>query len=336
MLTLLLSAKVNELIDLNLKKMKVNVKLVQINSELGAGTRGASGGFLGLLKAAISKKSTLFDKLESIIVPHANEVLEDTVVFQFAKRVTSLLAVFKGVSDSVRMVLKSKGGFPVVLAGDHSTAIGTISGVKAAFPNKKIGVIWIDAHADIHTPYTTPSGNMHGMPIAASLNLDNQRAEGNQPNSVVIDCWNKIKNLSGIAPKISANDIVYIGVRDTEWQEDQLIAEYNIKNFTVDEVRRIGMEQTVLSTLNILSNTDVIYISYDVDVLDPSQSRGTGTPVDNGFLLHEVKDMIGKLILEPKVKCFEIVEINPDLDDKGNKMAEMALEVLEIVVAAKS
>jgi len=331
----LILAKVSDLGKLNLKKMKLNVKLVQINSELGAGTRGASGGFRGLVKAAISKKSNLFDQLDSIIVPHANDALEDPVVFQFSKRVIALLQVFKDVCNSVKYVLQLGGKFPVVLAGDHSTAIGTIAGVKGAFPSQRVGVIWIDAHADIHTPYTTPSGNMHGMPIAASLNLDNKLDEGNNPNSIVVDCWNEIKNLAGISPKVSVNDIVYIGVRDTEWQEDKLIDEYKIKNFTVDEVRGLGVKQAVLSVLSSLSSTDVIYISYDVDVLDPSQSRGTGTPVDKGFLLHEVKEMIGELISDPKVKCFEIVEINPGLDDKGNKMAEMALEVLEIVVAAK-
>jgi len=309
--------------------------LVQINSELGAGTRGASKGILGLSKAAVSKGSSLFEDLDFIVVPHANEALEDLIKFKFAKRISQLLPVFTAVCNSVRNILTSKTHFPVVLAGDHSTAVGTIAGMKAAYPNKTIGVIWIDAHADIHTPYTTPSGNMHGMPIAASLNFDHQLPNGNSPHEEVIALWNDVKNVSNIAPKIKPNDIVYIGVRDIEWQEEALMNEHGIRNFKVEEVREKGIDQIVSTTLELLKNTDVIYISYDVDVLDPSLSRGTGTPVDNGFKLEEVKQLISKLIAEPKVKCFEMVEINPTLDDKGNRMAEMALEVLEIVVAIK-
>lgn len=318
-----------------MKEKKLNIKLIQINSELGAGIRGTSGGLAGLLKAASSKGSFLFDKLEAVIVPHANEVLEDPIKFEFSRRITHLLPVFRAVSNSVKGVLISKNKFPIVLAGDHSTAVGTIAGVKAAFSNKTVGVIWIDAHSDIHTPYTTPSGNMHGMPIAASLNLDNKECLDNKPHDTVVDLWNDLKNMSDISPKMKPEHLVYIGVRDTEWQENNLINKYEIRNFTVEEVRKIGINQTVIAVLNTLRATDVIYISYDVDVLDPSLSRGTGTPVKNGFFLEEVKSLIEELISEPKVKCFEMVEINPTLDDKGNRMAEMALEVLEIIVAAK-
>jgi len=315
---------------------KLNIKLVQINSELGAGTRGASSGLFGLYKAANSRGNSLFHDLDVVFVPHANKALEDPIKFKFAKRIAQLLPVFKDVCKSVKCILTSKTHFPIILAGDHSTAVGTIAGIKAAYSDKDIGVIWIDAHADIHTPYTTPSGNIHGMPIAASLNLDHELPQGNTPHKDVVLLWNKVKNLSNIAPKVRSENIVYIGVRDVEWQEEVLMKENGIKNFSVDEVRKKGIDQVVSQTLDILKNTDVIYISYDVDVLDPSLSRGTGTPVDNGFNLEEVKQIIGKLVVEPKVKCFEMVEINPLLDDKGNKMAEMAFEVLEIVVAIKN
>lgn len=318
-----------------MKNKKLNIKLVQISSELGAGTRGASKGILGLSKAADSKGSTLFSDLDLVFVPHANKALEDPVKFLFAKRITQLLPVFKDVCNSVKSILNSETHFPIVLAGDHSTSVGTIAGMKAAYPGKTIGVIWIDAHADIHTPYTTPSGNMHGMPIAASLNLDNQLPNGNTPHKEVIALWNEVKNLTNIVPKMLPGNIVYIGVRDIEWQEEALINKYCIKNFQVDEVRDKGIDHVISTTLELLKNTDVIYISYDVDVLDPSLSRGTGTPVDNGFKLEEVKQIISKLLSDPKVKCFEMVEINPTLDDKGNKMAEMAFEVLEVVVSIK-
>lgn len=316
--------------------MNIKTKLIHINSEIGAGTRGASKGILGMLRAAYTKGSMLFNESESEVIPHANSVQEDPIKYQFSKRVTSLLPVFNAVSKSIEVVLRKGKQFPIVLAGDHSTAVGTIAGIKGAFPNKKIGVIWIDAHADIHTPYTTPSGNMHGMPIAASLGIDNKLKARNSPHDVVISTWGKIKNLSIPEAKILPEDLVYIGVRDVEQEEADLISKYKVKNFTVDTVREIGVEKTVRETFALLTDVDLIYVSYDVDVLDPSQSRGTGTPVEHGFLIEEIKEMIKLIISEPKVKCFEMVEINPDLDDKGNRMAEMAFEVLEIVVAEKS
>ena len=318
-----------------MRNNRLNIKLVQISSELGAGTRGASKGMSGLVNASINKGSRVFDELDLIVVPNANDALEDPLKFKYAKRITQLLPIFEDVSNSVRNILSSETNFPIVLAGDHSTAVGTIAGMKAAYPDKNIGVIWIDAHADIHTPYTTPSGNMHGMPIAVSLNLDHQLSNGNEPHEEVIELWDKVKNLTNISPKLKSKDIVYIGVRDVEWQEEALMNQFEIRNFKVEEVREKGVDYIVNTTLKLLKDTDVIYISYDVDVLDPSLSRGTGTPVDNGFMLEEIKGIISKLVVEPKVKCFEMVEINPTLDDKGNKMAEMALEILELVVALK-
>lgn len=313
-----------------MKKITKKIKLVQINSELGAGTRGASKGVSGLLKASLDFKRYVFEEYSMVFVPHANEVLKDPVRFKYAKRITELLPVFKRVSDLVKLVLRS-GDTPVVLAGDHSTAVGTIAGVKSAYPDARIGVIWIDAHADIHSPYTTPSGNMHGMPIAASLNIDNKLKGQNTPHVEVVEKWELLKRLNGIQPKIEEEDLVYVGVRDTEWQEDQLLESLKIMNVSIEELRSRKVHQTVALILNQLKSVDHIYISYDVDVLDPSLSRGTGTPVDNGLFLDEVKELLSKLCQSPKVVCFEMVEINPLLDE-GNKMAEMAFEVLEVVI----
>lgn len=307
------------------------IKLIKISSELGAGTRGASKGFEGLKSADAMRGSNLFSQHEVISIKDKNDSLLKNIHFPTAKRIKDILEVLQDVSKTVKSQLKEKN-FPIIIAGDHSIATGTIAGIKAANPNKNIGVIWIDAHADIHTPYTTPSGNMHGMPIAASLGLDHKLPLGNNPKNEVVKLWNDVKNLEGISPKIKPENIVYVGLRDTEWQEDKILRELEIQKYTVDFVRRNGGVSTAESILNHLINTDIIYISFDVDVLDTSLSRGTGTPVPNGLFLREVINLVKSLAKSPKLCCFEIVEINPIIDDKGNLMAEMGLDVLEELI----
>lgn len=130
------------------------------------------------------------------------------------------------VSDEVSSTL-AKGEFPIVLAGDHSTAAGTIAGIKAMYPKSKLGVIWIDAHADLHSPYTTPSGNMHGMPLAMALDEDNLEAKVNKLDQETINYWYQLKNVGKIAPKISYRDLVLISARDMERPEAALLK--NIK-----------------------------------------------------------------------------------------------------------
>jgi arginase len=223
--------------------------------------------------------------------------------------------------------LKS-GLFPIVLAGDHSTGGATISGIKMANPKRKLGVIWIDAHADLHTPYTTPSGNMHGMPLAIALNEDNKACKVHEVDDKTVDYWEKLKNIGKISPKINPEDIVFIALRDFEKEEETLIKKHNIKVIPVAEVRRKGVEQVVRQTLLNLNHCDDIYISFDVDSLDSGISRGTGTPVPNGLREKEAEDLLASLMQNHKICCFEITEVNPTLD-KENLMAEIAFNILQ-------
>lgn len=202
-------------------------------------------------------------------------------------------------------------------------------GIKAAEPKKRLGVIWIDAHADLHTPYTTPSGNMHGMPLAMVCQLDNLECKVNEPTEDTITYWEKIKTIGGDFPKILPSDIVFISVRDTEEPENFLINKYGIKNFKTSEVRTKGITQIAKETLEILKDCDQVYISFDVDSLDSSISMGTGTPVPNGLTVEEAIQLNAELIKDKRVCCWEIVEVNPTLDSE-NTMAEAAFEVLEI------
>ncbi len=304
-----------------------NIKILEVNSEIGAGTRGASLGVDAIKIAALDFMSSFFVNFPSEKIQNENRLLYEPVESPYAKRIQGVLTIYERVAEAVQKTLSS-GLFPVVLAGDHSSAGGTIAGIKMAKPKSRLGVIWIDAHADMHTPYTTPSGNMHGMPLAASLNEDNLECGVHNPDDKTVDLWNKLKNIGDISPKINPQDIVFIALRDYEKEEEHLLKKHNIKMIPVQEVRKKGIVSIVRQTILHLSDCDDIYVSFDVDSLDSSISRGTGTPVSNGLKEREAEDMIAAFMQNHKICCFEITEVNPTLD-KENLMAEIAFNVLQ-------
>lgn len=304
-----------------------NIKILEVNSEIGAGTRGASLGVDAIKIAALDFMSSFFVNFPSEKIQNENRLLYEPVESPYAKRIQGVLTIYERVAEAVQKTLSS-GLFPVVLAGDHSSAGGTIAGIKMAKPKSRLGVIWIDAHADMHTPYTTPSGNMHGMPLAASLNEDNLECGVHNPDEKTVDLWNKLKNIGDISPKINPQDIVFIALRDYEKEEEHLLKKHNIKVIPVQEVRKKGIVSIVRQTILHLSDCDDIYVSFDVDSLDSSISRGTGTPVSNGLKEREAEDMIAAFMQNHKICCFEITEVNPTLD-KENLMAEIAFNVLQ-------
>lgn len=304
-----------------------NIKIIEVKSEIGAGTRGASLGVDAIRIAALDFMSSFFVNFPSEQVENENRLLYEPVASPYAKRIQGIYTMYDRVSKSVSETLKS-GLFPVVLAGDHSTAGGTIAGIKMAKPKSRIGVIWIDAHADMHTPYTTPSGNMHGMPLATALGEDNKDNQVHSPDPQTIEIWEKIKNIGKISPKINPEDIVFIALRDFEKEEESLIRKHNIKVIPVQEVRRKGVENVVRQTMLHLSACDDIYVSFDVDSLDSSISRGTGTPVSNGLKEREAEDLMASFMQNHKICCFEVTEVNPTLD-KENLMAEIAFNILQ-------
>ena len=304
------------------------IKIIKNRSDIGAGTRGSDMGIDAIEIAAINCGSDFFNRYNFHDVETENDVVYEKQKAPFAKRINKVLAVCTRLSDAVKNTL-NQNEFPLVLSGDHSSALGTISGIKTAFPDKRLGVVWIDAHADIHSPYTTPSGNVHGMPLAAALADDNLDRKINDLTPDTDKAWEGLKNIGGIAPKVLHSDVVYFGVRDTEEPEEYAIAKNAIKNYRVDEVRFRGMDVCIDETLAKLSDCDLIYISFDVDSMDCDLiSKGTGTPVSKGFDQDEIKDIINKVIESGKVACVEVVEVNPCLDNKGNVMAETAFDVL--------
>ena len=147
--------------------------------------------------------------------------------------------------------------------------------------------------------------------------------------------WDALKNCQGFSPKILPEDLIFYGVRDTEEPEDKQIEKLNLKNFTVEETRELGIKTAVQEGLKRLSHCDIIYISFDVDSMDCDLvSKGTGTPVPNGYTPEEAYELIEEFLKSGKVACFEMVEINPTLDDKINLMAETAFAILDKTVVA--
>lgn len=303
------------------------IKLIEVKSEIGAGTRGSSMGVDAIKIAALDFGSPFFKKFKSVEVQNENQLLLEPVVNDYAKRIKGVYTLNDRLANEIKKTLL-KEEVPIVLAGDHSSALGTISGIKMAYPTKRVGVIWIDAHADIHTPYTTPSGNMHGMPIACVLGEDNKERQQNKPDDETVEYWEKLKNLGGITPKLHYNDLVYIALRDFEPQEDFLIKKNKVRVFNLQEIRKKAVERVAIESLNYLDHCDMIYVSFDVDSMDSRISSGTGTPVPNGITEKEAGNLIYYIMRSKKIVCFEMVEINPTLD-KENLMAENAFEILQ-------
>lgn len=309
----------------------MKVKIIKNRSDIGAGTRGADMGIDAIEIAAINQGNDFFNRYEHEDLETDNESVYNKVQNSFAKRIAHVEIQCERLCDMVSETIQA-GYFPLVLSGDHSSALGTMSGIKAAYPDKRMGVIWIDAHADLHSPYTTPSGNVHGMPLAAALGFDNIDKKINDLYDTTYKEWEDIKNIGKKGPKVQAQDVTFFGVRDTEDAEDYLMEKHQIKNYMVAEIRYRGLEVCVQETLEQLKDCDMIYISFDVDSLDCDMiSYGTGTPVPKGFDQYEVIKIINGLLASKKVVGLEFVEVNPLLDMKGNKMAETAFEVLEAV-----
>ncbi|MEH7120684.1 arginase [Neobacillus vireti] len=202
------------------------------------------------------------------------------------------------------------GAFPLVLGGDHSIAIGTLAGVSKHYQN--LGVIWYDAHGDLNTAETSPSGNIHGMPLAVSIGLGHPL----------------LTELGGYNPKVKPENIVIIGARSLDDGEKELIKEKGIKVYTMHEIDRLGMAKVMEETIAYLSQkTDGVHLSLDLDGLDPSDAPGVGTPVIGGISYRESHLAMEMLEEAGIITSAEFVEVNPILDEK-NKTAICAVELM--------
>jgi arginase len=307
--------------------------IITVRSDIGAGFRGSAEGITALLD--LSAKSGIADHLEK---KDCAVTFADGFSSIYAKNIENILHICEVVCIEVYASLRS-GQFPIVISGDHSSAVGTIAGIKKAKPESRLGIIWIDAHADLHTPFTSHSGNMHGMPLAASLGLDNIACLLRDPDKLTVDFWERFKRIGGQSKKIRPLDIVYVTLRDLEAQEYELIKKHGIRNFTTEELKEQKEKVIGALILEHLKDCTDIYLSFDTDSLEGSISKGTGLPVDNGIMPKEAEALIGIILEDPKMICFEITELNPRLDvnDATIKMVyqilEKALSVLKILPA---
>jgi len=323
---------------MNAKTAQKPFTIIEIRSELGAAQLGASLAPDAIRLAARKAGSDFFAQYPTITLADRNALLAQKTIPDYgaktAKNIRYIVENCQTACNTVTDTLEA-GQFPLVISADHSSAAGVIAGVKQAYPEQRLGVIWIDAHSDLHTPYTTYSGNMHGMPLGAALALDTEARTmlDKTPNTLPLTAqrqWNQLKQLGGITPTVLPQDLVLIGVRYFKPEHSALIDGLNIKLYDVAAVRKQGSETLPAAITDYLQQCDKLYISFDVDSLDcDAVSRGTGTPEPNGLYVDEVIHIIQQLMAHPKVCCLEISEVNPLLDDKGNAMAEAAWEVLQ-------
>jgi arginase len=207
----------------------------------------------------------------------------------------------------------SSGNFPLVLGGDHSLGMGSIAGVSKHIKN--LGVVWIDAHGDLNTHETTLSGNIHGMPLAAST--------GRGPDKLV--------NLFEHRVKVKDENIVHLAGRDFDPGEIEILNSSNIKAFTMDNIREVGLERVLSESISYLRDkVDAIHVSFDIDSIDSAYVPGTGTPVANGLTIDEAKKILTAFAGSDLMVSMDLVELNPLLD-KDNTTAEVSMEMLKTV-----
>ena len=209
-----------------------------------------------------------------------------------------------------------QGLVPVVLGGDHSIALGTLGGMASV--RGPGAVLWFDAHGDLNTPATTPSGNVHGMPLAASL--------GRASESFASDAWP--------LPAIDSQRTAVVGCRSLDPGEKELIGELGLRVFTMSEIDRHGLETVVREALEVVSGAPFVHVSLDMDVIDPEVAPGVGTPVRGGLSYREAH-LAMELVAEAGVlDSLEIVEVNPILDSR-NRTARLAVELIASALGAR-
>jgi arginase len=222
------------------------------------------------------------------------------------------LEAVRGVCEEVAEqaeAMISAGLFPIFLGGDHSIAIGTVSGVAKGFG--RTGVVWLDAHADFNTPKTSPSGNIHGMPLSVLTGHGH-------PDLVAIGAE---------GASVRTEDVVILGLRSVDLEERRLLREAGIQSYTMKEVDAYGIASVVRRALNALSHLDRVHVSFDLDVVDPDVAPGVGTPVRGGLTYREAH-LVMELINEAGIATsLDVVEVNPILDDR-NGTAALAVELV--------
>jgi arginase len=290
--------------------MKKKISIVGVPMDLGQGRRGVDMGPSALRYAnAIQRLEKLGHEVKDlgdINIKRIEERIPNEFNLKCLEEVTLASQELATTIDTIMV----EGRFPLVFGGDHSIAIGSVAGV--AKHKKNMGVIWYDAHGDLNTGETSPSGNIHGMPLAVSLGVGHE----------------SLTNIMGFSPKIKPENLVIIGARELDEGERKLIREMGIKVFTMHEIDRLGMTYVMEEAIKHVSNgTDGVHLSLDLDSLDPHDAPGVGTPVLGGISYRESHLAMEILAEADILTSAEFVEVNPILDH-GNKTANVAVALM--------
>lgn len=231
-----------------------------------------------------------------------------------ARYLTEITRANRTLAAKVETVLRRRH-FPLVLGGDHSIAVGTVSGIAAyGRPlGRKVGLLWVDAHSDINTPKTSPSGNIHGMPLAALLGLGPA----------------ELGTIGGRFRKVEPGHVALVGIRSVDEGERTHLRNLGVHVYTMVDIDRHGIHQVMGEALaNVTEGTDLVHVSFDLDSVDPSIAPGVGTPVKGGLDYREAQFIMEFLHDSGAMASLELVEVNPILDDR-NRSAEFAVELIE-------
>ena len=288
---------------------QTSVTIVGAPLDLGQGRRGVDMGPSAIRYAGLEERLSSFG---CQVVDRGNVTTPEpealAVRDERARFLPEILEACSRLGAIVAEVV-ADGAVPLVLGGDHSVALGTLAGLRAA-AGEPGGVIWIDAHGDLNTPDSSPSGNVHGMPLAAALGVAGDRFAH-----------------SGLSlPAVDADRVVLVGVRSLDPAERALIRERGIRAITMTEIDRIGIEAAMREAIDRASGSGFVHISLDLDALDPEIAPGVGTPVKGGLTYREAHLACEDLAEAGVVGSFELVEVNPILD-RENGSASIAVEL---------
>jgi arginase len=289
--------------------------------DLGAGRRGVDMGPSALRLAGLNAKlESLGYQVEdlgnvSVAQPESTPTGPQNTKYlpQISKSCAKLAGIVKDVVDT--------GKVPLVLGGDHSVAAGTVSGVAEVFRQRgeKIGLLWIDAHADMNTPESSPSGNVHGMPLACCL--------GYGPR--------ELTHLFDFAPKVEGRNVVLIGLRDVDLRERPIVRESGVTAFTMRDIDECGLRNIMERAIRTVTDgTAGFHLSLDMDAVDPDEAPGVGTPVRGGMTYREAHLAMETICDSGRLLSMEIVEVNPVLDD-ANRTALLGVELVMSAMGKK-
>lgn len=287
------------------------ISIIGVPSDYGQRRRGVDMGpsairYAGVVERLEALDYDVIDKGDIRLKNKGEKLKEDPKLLNLEE----IIHLSEELAESVSSVI-GENRFPLVFGGDHSIAIGTIAGLGKHYQN--LGVIWFDAHADLNTPDTTPSGNIHGMPLAVNLGLGHER----------------LTQIANYAPKIKKENIIIIGARSVDPGERELIQEMGIKVYTMHEIDRLGMTKVMEEAIEYLKmrQVDGVHLSLDLDALDPLYTPGVGTPVAGGITYRESHLAMEMLQEANFITSAEFVEVNPILDEK-NRTADVAVALM--------